>query len=68
MNNNKGNNDKNCFVYALYCKETGMTKIGKTTRFKQRMKEIQGMSSGKLQLILKVCAGPKFRNKIIPKI
>lgn len=67
MNKNKGNNDKNCFVYALYCKETGMTKIGKTTRFKQRMKEIQGMSSGKLQLILKVCAAPNLETKLHQK-
>lgn len=59
MNKNRGTGE--CFVYAVYCNETGMTKIGKTTRYYQRMKEIQSLSpNGKLKAILKIKADPKL--------
>lgn len=39
------------YVYALHAEDTGLTKIGFTTRLSKRISEIKNMSGAKLRLI-----------------
>lgn len=60
---NKIKNEE-CVIYAIYSTETGLTKIGRTTRFNERMKELQSISPSQFKIILKISAPPTLETEL----
>lgn len=67
MKNSSVGVESESYVYALYSQSTGLTKIGYSSRFDQRMREITHMNGGDLDLVLKTPGGSDLESALHKK-